>query len=248
MLLVLALFVICVAMASSVAYGSSHDNAPVNIVITTHNPPCTAIFMHDRDGTILQTNLRPLPLFVSYTEAELENGVNVTYSVPAHLAGELLSALSERREVLVAATYSISEPPRLLANFTGSDLLGTSILDITKCGSRLDGVLYHAAYDVVLRGSGPVAASGPMAYDATVWAHISTGDSNAEALAFMRERGIMIQSVSESTPTRVGGITAHVPISLLGKLSEVDHVEYIEEVPLIRPSHGSGGVHTQPPS
>ena len=215
-----------------IAYPATGSGMPVNLVITTHNPPCTAIFMYGHDGVVLRTELRPYPLRGSYTGDEIANGVDVTYAMPAHQADALMPVLAGRPEVLGVASYSVLHPPMLLANAANPDP-PASLSDRTRSCSFVQEHLYRMMYDMVLRHSGQsgfMAASERIEPDDILWISIHTSGSSTELSEFLEENGITPFSMSEPTPTRLGGTTVHVPASLLPKLMEVEHVVGMSEV------------------
>lgn len=214
------------------AAGTAHadgDDQPANLVVTTHYPPCTAIFMHDRDGVALQTELRPMPVSVSYTDEEIRAGINLTYATTTRLADELMPALAGRPDVSAVASYSASHPPELLANATSTGPPSY------KCGDLLDSSnLFRTVYDMVWessRASGASGDSGTAASETVMpWISINTNDHNAEALEFLKEHGVAIGHVYKSTTDNYGGISAHdIPVSLLAPLAQLDSVIRVAE-------------------
>ena len=229
----------CVLAAAGTAHADGGDH-PANLVVTTHYPPCTAIFMHGRDGVALKTELRPMPVSVSYTDEEIRAGINLTYSATTRLADELVPVLAGRPDVSAVASYSASRPPTLLANATSPGPPSY------RCGDLLDSSnLFRTVYDMVWESSKASGASGDSgaAFETVMpWINISTGDSNTEALAFLEEHGITVGPlISEPTATRRGGMTAHdIPVSLLAPLARVDGVLSIEEPAYLELAHGLG--------
>ena len=98
--------------ADKSAYGSSLGAAPdhtvVELVVTTHYPPCTALFLNHINVTRL-TAVRPHWSWdtglVGYSDEEYERGINVTAIVWPRDANETMSAIAERPEVLGVAAY-----------------------------------------------------------------------------------------------------------------------------------------------
>ena len=225
-----ALLAACALVGVGVAHTESddQDDMSVNLVITTHYPTCTAVFMHDRDGVSLQTELRPMPVLVSYTNEELRAGINLTYSMTASLADDLIPVLAGRAVVSAVASYSESDPPMLLANATGT------IPPSDRCGDLLDsGELFRMVYDTVYVSSIASGDSGTTTSENVIsWLRIRTIGSNAEALAFLKAHGVTVGPlISEPTPTRLGYLSAHdIPISLLAPLARVDGIVSAEEL------------------
>lgn len=206
-------------------------NVPVKLVVTTHDPACTAIFMHGRDGVALRTELRPDPFTAnSYTAEEIRTGISLTYTTTARLAGELVPVLVERRDVLSIASYSVSDPPSLLGNVI-SPVTDDRCVDI-----QVPAHLFPVIYDIVLQSSKASGGSGTAASGQIMpWINISTTGSNAEALAFLDEHGITVGPfISEPTPTSRGYLSAHdIPLSLLIPLIQLDSVLGIDEPHLL---------------
>ena len=222
-----------------IAYPATGSDMPVNLVVTTHNPACTAIFMHGRDGVALQTELRPDPITAnSYTAEEIRAGINLTYATTARMAGELMPALVERRDVLSVASYSASDQPELLANAT------SSLIDDRCVDNPMPFDMFQAVYDVVLQSSsdsgglGASASSGSSGDSGISGAatpktiskiRITTINSNAEVLAFLEEHGLRAWGINEPTATSIGGMTVNgVPVSLLPDISGMDNVVRLE--------------------
>lgn len=92
--------------ASGAAYWSDLDNAIVELVITTHNPACTAAFLNHIDVTRL-TDVRPhfRDGVRGYSADEYESGINVTAIIWPHQTNETVAAVVERTEVSRVAAY-----------------------------------------------------------------------------------------------------------------------------------------------
>ena len=96
--------------AGKSAYGSSlgavPDHTVVELVITTHNPVCTAGFLHHINVTRL-TDVRPLYRdgVRGYSADQYENGINVTAIIWPRDAAEVMRAVAERTEVRSVAAY-----------------------------------------------------------------------------------------------------------------------------------------------
>ena len=198
--------------------GIAPNSTPVSLVVTTHDPGCTAIFVAGRNGVTLQTAIRPLPYSYHYTDDEIVGGVNVTFAMPAYQADRLMPALAERVEVSWVAFYSVTEPPRLLANTTNPNAHIPASVNDAWCKSKVASSLYKEAHAAIVK------ASGAATYGAVVHVHISTDISNAEPLAFLKENGATVYTVFDVTDKHQGFISADVPLSLLGQLSELDQV------------------------
>lgn len=91
------------------------DNAPVELAITTHNPVCTAVFLH-HIGVARITDVRPLPAMPhyygadAYTIDELINGTSVSALVWQHQMNGTIQAILERPEVISVAAYPYVAP------------------------------------------------------------------------------------------------------------------------------------------
>ena len=110
----LALLIVCVAVGT--AYGSDLEHpAPVELVITTHNPVCTAVFLHHIDVARL-TDVRPLPAMPhyygsdAYSIDELRNGTGVSAVVWPHQVNGTMRAILEQPEVISVAAYPYAAP------------------------------------------------------------------------------------------------------------------------------------------
>lgn len=91
------------------------DNAPVELAITTHNPVCTAVFLH-HIGVARITDVRPLPAMPhyygadAYTIDELGNGTSVSALVWQHQMNETMRTILEQPEVIAVAAYPYAAP------------------------------------------------------------------------------------------------------------------------------------------
>lgn len=91
------------------------DNAPVELAITTHNPVCTAVFLH-HIGVARITDVRPLPAMPhyygadAYTIDELVNGTSVSALVWQHQMNETMRTILEQPEVISVAAYPYAAP------------------------------------------------------------------------------------------------------------------------------------------
>ena len=223
-----------------IAYPATGSDMPVNLVVTTHNPACTAIFMHGRDGVALQTELRPDPITQnSYTAGEIQAGINLTYATTARLVGELVPALAERQVVSSVVSYSVSDPPALLANAT------SSVIDKRCADNEMPDHLFREIYDIVLqsskapgasassRSSGGSGDSGtPASGQMMMWIAITTIGGNAEVLALLEEHGIPAHIVDEPRLDSKyhGSIMTNVPVSLLIPLTQLDSVVDVDDM------------------
>ena len=117
-----------------VAHGSDVNNTTAHLVITTHNPSCTAVHL-DRLGVVRLTGVQPTVRdgVFGYSADEFRNGINVTAVVWAHEANQTVSNMLGRFEVRSVAVYSPavsnatrSDQPVLLASHTNTytDTLG----------------------------------------------------------------------------------------------------------------------------
>ena len=106
------------------AYGSEVNNTTVHLVITTHNPSCTAVHL-DRLGAARLTDVQPTVRdgVFGYGADEFREGINVTAAVWTHEANKTASNMLERLEVRGVAAYlpaasntTLPEQPVLLAS------------------------------------------------------------------------------------------------------------------------------------
>ena len=88
-------------------------NPLTDIVITTHNPPCTAVFLHHLEATRL-TDVKPTLYRPGYSDAEYRNGINVTAVVLTSETNRIISAVLQRPEVSGVVAYP-SVPPNATA-------------------------------------------------------------------------------------------------------------------------------------
>ena len=109
--------------------GAVPDHTAVELVITTHYPPCTAMFLNHINVTRL-TDVRPHWSWdtglVGYSDEEYERGINVTAVVWPRDADETMSAIADRPEVLGVAAYphgtqNAAGPSTLLALVANPD-------------------------------------------------------------------------------------------------------------------------------
>ncbi len=84
-------------------------NPLTDIVITTHNPPCTAVFLHHLEVTRL-TDVKPTLHRPGYSDAEYKNGIDVAAVVLTSDANRIIPAILQRPEVAGVAAYP-SAPP-----------------------------------------------------------------------------------------------------------------------------------------
>ena len=234
------------------AFATTEPNStPVSLVVTTHDPGCTAIFVAGRDGVALQTQIRPLPYRYSYTLNEITGGVSVTFAMPVYQADMLMPTLAGRGEVSSVTSYLAAEPPVLLANATNPNTRMPADADDQECnGDKLGLSLYRVAHMEIVRASGHPGpwdhvldkefldyhgvtlpdgdATGSATSEAVAYVFISTGAGNAGPLAFLEENGVAINTAVDGTDGRLGFISAYVPLSLLGQLSELEQVASVE--------------------
>ena len=116
MLRELVLLAVCAIATVGIAHGCGPAHpAPVELVITTHNPVCTAVFLHHIDVARL-TDVRPLPAMPhyygsdAYSIDELRNGTGVSAVVWPHQVNGTMRAILEQPEVISVAAYPYAAP------------------------------------------------------------------------------------------------------------------------------------------
>ena len=206
------------------AHGNGQDNTPVNLVVTTHSPGCTAIFLLEYDVT-RKTELRPTHL---YSLEEVENGLNMTFGTHAAVASKLVPLLADRGEISSVASYSAGPSPVLLAHDTNPDIDTNPFTGTINLCDVLREPLLGAAVDALLADSGPTVASGSTPYRNLVPITLDT-DNFAETLTYLKEGGAVIHLVLEDTDGG-GSIEASVPLPLLLFLYGLDHVTDLREL------------------
>ena len=88
-----------------VIYEDISDYTPVEVIITTHNPACTAVFLNYINVTRL-TDVRPhWPYGGGYSQDGYEHGINITTIVWPYDANSTIAAIVERPEVISVAAY-----------------------------------------------------------------------------------------------------------------------------------------------
>ena len=108
-----------------VIYEGISDYTPVEVIITTHNPACTAVFLNYINVTRL-TDVRPhWPYGGGYSNDGYKYGINITTIVWPYEANSTIAAIVERPEVISVAAY-----PYIMQNTTltkSSQLLSQSV-------------------------------------------------------------------------------------------------------------------------
>ena len=80
--------------------------------------------------------------------------------------------------------------------------------------------------------------TGSATSEAVAYVFISTGAGNAGPLAFLEENGVAVNTAVDGTDGRLGFISAYVPLSLLGQLSELEQVASVEFPAISTPAVG----------
>ena len=146
-----ALLVLGVLALSGAVYDAAHaeqdaavepGNSTVSLVVTTHNPACTAVHLDYLEVTRL-TDVRPWYRngTFGYTYDEITNGVNITAVIWARDSNMTIPSILERPEVSSISTYSYVEPnstdaPTLLAQANNTDVVRPDLTRLpTECGN-----------------------------------------------------------------------------------------------------------------
>ena len=224
------------------AHGNGQDNTPVNLVITTHSPGCTAIFLLEYDVT-RKTELRPTHL---YSLEDMENGLNMTFGTHAALATKLVPLLADRGEISSVASYSAGPSPMLLEHDTNPDIDTNPFTGTIQLCDVLREPLLGAAVDALLADSGPAEASGSAPHQNLIPVRIDT-DNLVETLAYLKENGALIQlSLEDRAGDGGGSISANVSVPTLLALYKMDHVTYLRElVPEAHTTDDYGSIDTE---
>ena len=201
------------------------DNTQIDLVITTHNPGCTTIFLLDYDVT-RKTELRSTHL---YSVQEMEDGLNMTFSANTTVAAKLVPLLADRVEISSVASYSTGPSPVLLAHDTNPDIDTDFFTGTAHLCDVLREPLLGAAVDALLADSAPAGTSDPSPYRSYILVQMATYKF-AETLAYLKENGAVISSASEGRDGDEGGsIYASVPYTLLAPLYKMDHIKNLME-------------------
>ena len=156
---------VLLALGALSVFGIAHgsESEPINLIITTHNPACTAVHL-DYLGAVRLTDVKPWLRYsvLGYTHTEITNGVNVTAVVWARDSNMTIQSVLERPEVSGVAAYSYiapnsNEAPTLLARYDNLDVIRPDMGLPTSCGMMHGHMLLSAMDDVGWDGAGPGA-------------------------------------------------------------------------------------------
>ena len=220
-------------------YGNSQDDAPVNLVVTTHSPGCTTIFLLEYDVN-RKTELRPTHL---YSLGEMENGLNMTFGTHAAVASKLVPLLADRGEISSVASYSAGPSPILLEHDTNPDIDTNPFTGTIQLCDVLREPLLGAAVDALLADSG---TSGSAPHQNLVPVRLDT-DNLVETLTYLKENGAVVHLALESRDGDGGGsIDASVPVSFLLPLSRNDQItHFVDLVPEYMTTDDYGSIDTE---
>ncbi len=225
---------VLLALGALTVFGTAHGSGqePTNLVIATHNPACTAVFLSSYNVT------RQSDLLYNheYGTEDFTDGINMTYAAPAGEAPGLVALLADREEVSTVALYSTDEPPMLLEHVFKHEVF---IWDNTGRGpcevSRQ--LLQHAVGALRHPDSAP--------YRNLVGVNIYT-ENVADTLAYITENGGVVSLVAENKDDISGEVQARVPVPLLVNLSRADHVIRVAELGVaVMPARGYGSIYTE---
>lgn len=202
-------------------YDSS--DAQASLVITTHNPACTAIFLSGydvaRQMAIHHDNLYPI--------VDLQNGVNITYIIHADDTYKLVSELGDRQEVSSVASYSIDTSPRLLAQDTNPNVY-MLYPGISPCFEvQSSQMIYNAVGSMRDVDLGPVRASDSVLYPGLIIAHIDTSNFS-ETRKYLKENGASI-GLTFLYQDGSGAIEAYIPVHIMSSLQGLDHITMVDD-------------------
>ena len=147
-----------------IPHGIEPDPTSISLVVTTHNPACTAVHL-DHLGIVRLTDVRPWYRDGSfgYTSNDIIDGVNVTAAVWARDSNTAIPAILERPEVSSVSTYSrvapnSTEAPTPLAEYDNPDVIRPDMGHPTRCGLATNHMLLVMMDGIGWGGAGPDAA------------------------------------------------------------------------------------------
>ena len=215
-----------------VAHAIDTSHAPVYLVVTTHNPACTAVFLSSYNVT----RQSDLLYNYEYGTEDFTDGINMTFAAHAGEGPELVALLADREEVSNVALYSADEPPMLLEHVFKPEVF---IWDNTGRGpcevSRQ--LLQHAV--------GALRDGDSAPYRNLVGVNIYT-ENVADTLVYITENGGVVSLVAENKDDISGEVQARVPVPLLMNLSRADHVIHVVELGVaVMPARGYGSIYTE---
>ena len=140
----------------------------LNLIITTHNPFCTALYLNYTDITRL-TDIRPQRLGTSYSYTDIERylGIDVTAVIWAADSNMTIPAILHRPDVssvMVYASSNSTTTPRLLALFHDPDVT-PNWHGITECGALSEEHIPMLMDNVGWKGSKPDTGPVPKSFD-----------------------------------------------------------------------------------
>ena len=111
----------------SVIYEDISDYTPMEVIITTHHPACTAVFLKYINVTRL-TDVRPhWPYGGGYSQDEYEHGINITTIVWPYDANSTIAAIVETGDNQRTAypniiqNTTLAKSPQLLSHVVNPD-------------------------------------------------------------------------------------------------------------------------------
>ena len=162
---------VLICVVPGIVYGSP-DNALVELIITTHNPACTAGLLHHLEIDRL-TDVRPhwRDGVFGYNSDEYERGINITAVVRAYDVNGTIQAIMERPEVRSVAAYVSATLNSTFAEQSVLTRLDTNP-DVENGFKECGGISLHslnmfmdeigwAGVSKPFQASGPSQASGP---------------------------------------------------------------------------------------
>ena len=225
---------VLLALGALTVFGTAHGSGqePTNLVITTHNPACTAVFLSSYNVT----RQSDLLYNYEYGPGDFTDGINMTFAAHAGEGPGLVDLLADREEVSGVVLYSADTPPDIIEQVTKPvgyvyGYIGGRPCEIPKL------LLQNAV------GSLRDVDSAP--YRNLVGVNIYT-ENVADTLAYITENGGVVSLVAENKDDISGEVQARVPVPLLMNLSRADHVIRVAELGVaVMPARSYGSVYTE---
>ena len=192
------------------AHWGEQNRTPASLIVTTHNPACTTVFLSGYNVT------RPADLRENrmYPTGDLGNGIDMTFGIHEDEAFDLVSLLMKRPAVSHAVSYSTGVLPVLLAQGANHDIYPTD--GLVPCEIS-ESILRDAMFRLRTIDSSP--ADSLSQHFVQVGIHTN---NLADTLAYLEENGARIVLVDGGGPE--ASFDAFVPVSLLIPLSNEEHV------------------------
>ena len=184
------IFAALVCIVTGMAYEIDASHAPASLVVTTHNPACTAVFLSGYNVT----RQSDLLYNYEYHTNDYLNGNNITYTAYADEVSELVALLAARWEVTKVVAHSADEPPRLLAQLSNPDV---SIFYLGFVSYEISEMLLQDAVDAL-------RAADSIQSDSLVWVGIHTNNI-ARTWTYLEQNGAVIGQFGVGADGEGGG-------------------------------------------